>query len=60
MTRLEAWQGVAVKTMEAGATQVAQLKQAVQEKSEQLALAQAECEGLKARGYTVLLCVCQL
>ena len=58
LVRFEAWQGVAVKTMEAGAAQVAQLKQAVQEKSEQLASVQAECEGLQARQCTVVLCTC--
>ena len=55
LTRLEAWQGVAVRTMESGATQVAQLKQTVQEKTEQLALLQAECDGLQASKYFIFL-----
>lgn len=47
--RLEAWQAVAMKTMEAGASQVAQLKQAGQEQLARLAAIQAECDGIKAR-----------
>lgn len=55
--RLEAWQGVAVRTMESGAAQVAQLKQALEEKTEQLALLQAECDSLKASKSIAAVCL---
>lgn len=46
--RLEAWQGVAIKTMETGAAQVAHFKQELQHKTEQLATVQAEYDDMQA------------